>query len=192
MGCSLHPYHKQTLPERTERAVLLFSELPQSRINEDLRCIAAAAETVQQHQPELLIFNLQGADICHSNYTAYCENLHLADYGLGRLWQIIQNTPGMANNTVLIVAPEHGRNHAPNSISDANNLFGYDHSDDVQARNIFCLIAGPAEIVGQNRVTDYVGESIDILPSIAHLLGFENELDSMPGKILHDAFSVTT
>ena len=187
--CSLHPYHEQTLRERTERAVSFFSELPQSRLNEDLRCIAAAAESVQQHQPELLVFNLQSADICHSNYTAYCENLHLADYGIGRLWQIIQNTPGMANNTVLIVAPEHGRDQAPNSISDANKLFGYDHANDVDARNIFCMLAGPADVVAQNCIASNEGQSIDILPTIAHLLGFDHELPLLPGKMLHEALA---
>jgi hypothetical protein len=188
-ACSYHNYHSQNLSGRQERARLYFSELPQPRINEDLRCIAAAAESIQNHQPELLVFNLQGADICHSNYSAYCENLHLADYGLGRLWQTIQITPGMANNTVLIVAPEHGRDQRPNSISDGNNLFGYDHVDEVDARNMFCLIAGPAEIIAHNRVSNYFGESIDILPSIAHLLGFENELTHLPGKNLVDGFT---
>ena len=109
------------------------------RINEDLRCIAAAAECVQNHQPELLVFNLQGSDICHSNYTAYCENLHLTDYGIARLWEVIQNTPGMANDTVLIVAPEHGRDQYPNSISDQNGLFGYDHANETDARKTFCV-----------------------------------------------------
>ena len=187
-ACSLHPYHEQTLRERTERAVSFFSELPQSRLNEDLRCIAAAAESVQNHQPELLVFNLQGADICHSNYTAYCENLHLVDYGIARLWEVIQNTPGMANDTVLIVAPEHGRDQEPNSISDQNELFGYDHANETDARKTFCVVAGPERMVAQNRIrTDNV-ETIDILPSIAHLLGFENVLPSLPGKKLQEAF----
>jgi len=187
-GCSIHPYHEQTLPERTERAVSFFSELPKSRINEDMRCIAAAADSLQNHQPELLVFNLQGADICHSNYTAYCENLHLADYGIARLWQLIQNTPGMANDTVLIVAPEHGRDQAHNAISDQNELFGYDHANEIDARKMFCVVAGPERMVAQNRIrTDNV-ETIDILPSIAYLLGFENVLPSLPGKSLKEAF----
>jgi arylsulfatase A-like enzyme len=158
------------------------------RINEDLRCIAAAADSLQNHQPELLVFNLQGADICHSNYTAYCENLHLADYGIARLWQLIQNTPGMANDTVLIVAPEHGRDQAHNAISDQNELFGYDHANEIDARKMFCVVAGPERMVAQNRIrTDNV-ETIDILPSIAYLLGFENVLPSLPGKSLKEAF----
>lgn len=187
-GCYVHPYHSETLHQRNERAAFFFVELNRMRINEDLRCIAAAAESVQNHQPELLVFNLQGADICHSNYTAYCENLHLTDFGIARLWQLIQNTPEMANNTVLIVAPEHGRDQMPNSISDQNELFGFDHAHETDARKSFCLVAGPAEIITQNHVISEKVESIDILPSIAHLLGFENVLPSLPGKKLQEAF----
>lgn len=187
-GCYVHPYHSETLHQRNERAASFFVELNRMRINEDLRCIAAAAESVQNHQPELLVFNLQGSDICHSNYTAYCENLHLADYGIARLWEVIQNTPGMANDTVLIVAPEHGRDQYPNSISDQNGLFGFDHASENDARKTFCVVAGPESMVAQNRIrTDNV-ETIDILPSIAHLLGFENVLPSLPGKKLQEAF----
>lgn len=186
-GCYVHPYHSETLHQRNERAASFFVELNRMRINEDLRCIAAAAESVQNHQPELLVFNLQGADICHSNYTAYCENLHLTDYGIARLWEVIQNTPGMANDTVLIVAPEHGRDQEPNSISDQNELFGFDHAHETDARKSFCLVAGPAEMITQNHVISEKVESIDILPSIAHLLGFENELPSLPGKNVQEA-----
>jgi hypothetical protein len=187
-GCYVHPYHSETLHQRNERAASFFVELNRMRINEDLRSIAAAAESVQNLQPELLVFNLQGSDICHSNYTAYCENLHLVDYGIARLWEVIQNTPGMANDTVLIVAPEHGRDQEPNSISYQNELFGYDHANETDARKTFCVVAGPERMVAQNRIrTDNV-ETIDILPSIAHLLGFENVLPSLPGKKLQEAF----
>jgi len=191
-GCYVHPYHKESLQQRDERAISFFHELNSERINEDLRCIAAAAESIQAHQPELLVFNLQVADICHSNYTQYCENLHLADYGIARLWQLIQHTPNMADNTVLIVAPEHGRDQHPNSISDQNGLFGFDHAHETDARKTFCLVAGPAEIVAQNHVIPEKVESIDILPSIAHLLGFENVLTPLPGKILFEAFIHTS
>ena len=190
-GCYVHPYHSETLHQRNERAASFFVELNRMRINEDLRSIAAAAESVQNHQPELLVFNLQGSDICHSNYTAYCENLHLVDYGIARLWEVIQNTPGMANDTVLIVAPEHGRDQYPNSISDQNGLFGYDHANDVDARNIFCMLAGPADVIVQNCIASNEGQSIDILPTIAHLLGFDHELPVLPGKILHEALAHT-
>jgi hypothetical protein len=187
-GCSIHHYHDQTLSERTERAISFFSELPKSRINEDLRCIAAVADSLQNNQPELLVFNLQGADICHSNYTAYCENLHLVDYGIARLWQLIQNTPGMANDTVLIVAPEHGRDQEPNAISDQNDLFGYDHANEIDARKTFCMVAGPQGLLTKRRIVSEKVESIDILPSIAQLLEFENVLPPLSGKSFTAAF----
>ncbi len=43
------------------------------------------------------------------------------------------------------------------------------------AREIFCLIAGPSNVVVQNQVIPAImGESVEIVPAIANLLGFDN------------------
>ena len=95
----------------------------------------------------------------------------------------------MANDTVLIVAPEHGRNLNPNTTIDAYGRRALDHtapvdmvSGDQMAREIFCLVAGPPNVVQQGQVINSVsGESIEIVPVIANLLGFDTSIPAGAG-----------
>src|SRR5690606_3942399 len=132
--------------------------------------------------------------ICHSDFTGYIQNLHKADYGVGWLWNKIQSDPVLANDTIMICMPEHGRNAQPNSILDANGLAAYDHTSDQNSRELFSLIVGPPGVVNQNQsfgtAGSPVGESIDIVPTIAHILGFESDIPGgmLPGRVLTEAF----
>ncbi len=149
-----------------------------------------ASQVLQTFQPELLVVNMQAVDTCHSKFTDYCNNLRKADYALAKLWQTIQSTPGLANDTILIVAPEHGRNALPNSLVDSFGESAYDHSDDY-SREIFCLVVGPPDKVRQNQIiTQTTGESIDIVPTIARVLGFHTDIPAgiLNGRHLQEAF----
>jgi hypothetical protein len=149
---------------------------------------------MDEFTPELMVINTTNLDICHSDFSSYLSILHRADYGMGWLWDKIQSHPVLANDTVLICVPEHGRNGEPNAILDANGLFAYDHTGDENSRDIFCLIAGPPGIVNQGTVIGSadspVGETIDIVPTIGHILGFKDEIPPfmLPGTVLDGAF----
>lgn len=161
-----------------------------STMNGDMYNVFFAEKVIQEFNPELLVVNMTDVDICHDNFTGYCNNLRKADYAVGHLWQTIQNTPGMANDTVLIVAPEHGRNLNGNSITDTYGRHGIDHGDET-AKEIFCLMAGPAGKIAQNQIISSVkGQSIDIVPTIAKILGFYEDIPSgyLKGIPLNQAF----
>lgn len=166
-------------------------------MNNDMYCMFFAEKVIQEFQPELLVVNMQDVDICHFDFTRYADSLHKADYAVSRLWSTIQNTPGMANDTVMIVVPEHGRNQAPNTVIDMYGRYAIDHTaidfnGDQMSREIFCLVVGPPGIVRQNQVINTVrGESIDVLPTVAKVLGFDTDIPSgvtPPGQYLGDAF----
>lgn len=160
-------------------------------MNGDMRNVFYAEKVMQEFKPELLVVNMFGVDIAHSNFSEYCDNLRRADWAVNHLWNTIQNTPGMANDTILIIAPEIGRNATANSVTDANGRGGLDHtSDDDMSRELFALVMGPPGMVNQNKVVSTVtGESIDIVPTIARVLGFDTDVSSMlPGKFLQEAF----
>lgn len=160
-------------------------------MNGDMYNIFFAEEVLKSFEPELLVVNMFGVDVCHSDFTGYCNNLRRADWAVGHLWKTIQETPGLANDTVLIVAPEIGRNGTPNSIIDANGRGSLDHTNgDSVSKEIFCLVAGPPGVVQQGKViTQEEGESIDIVPTIADILGFGADMPiSLPGKTLNQAF----
>jgi arylsulfatase A-like enzyme len=148
-------------------------------MNNDMFNIFIAEKILQQFKPELLVVNMQGVDVCHFNFTNYCDNLRKADYALAHLWNTIQNIPGLANDTILIAVPEHGRNASPNTVMDAYGRYAVDHTGEQMSREIFCLVLGPAGVVKQNQViTSVTGESIDVVPTIADILGFYTDIPS--------------
>ena len=161
-----------------------------SAMNGDMLNVFFAEKVIQEFKPELLVVNMTNVDVCHEDFTGYCNNLRKADHAVGHLWQTIQNTPGMANDTVLIVAPEHGRNLQGNSIVDMYGRHGIDHGDET-AKEIFCLVAGPPGKIVQNQVINSVsGQSIDIVPTIAKILGFYPDIPVgyLAGNTLDQAF----
>ncbi|MFN8166634.1 MAG: alkaline phosphatase family protein [Bacteroidia bacterium] len=165
----------------------------QQFMNNDMYNILFANEIIKTFKPELLVVNMQDVDVAHFQFTESANNLRKADYAVAQLWNTIQSTPGMANDTVLIIAPEHGRNFYTNSSIDAYGRYATDHTAPTDpdftgdpnlqvAREIFCLVVGPPNVVVQNQVINTVfGESTDIVPAIANLLGFD---DAIPGGMI--------
>jgi len=152
-------------------------------MNNDMYNIFFTEEIIKQFKPELIVVNMQDVDICHTDFTSYCNNLRKADFAVAHLWNTIQNTPGMANDTIMIIAPEHGRNQNGNSILDMNGRKALDHTasldgtGDQMARDIFCMVVGPPSKVQQGQViSSSNGESIEVIPTIANILGFDNDV----------------
>jgi hypothetical protein len=168
--------------------------IPQSQLTGDLLNITAAASVLEQFKPELTVINTFNLDICHSNFSSYLDFLHRADFGVGWLWDKIQNDPVMGNNTIMICMPEHGRNLTPNSLFDSNGMAAYDHTSDQNSREVFSLIVGPPGVVNQGLEVGTslspVGECIDIVPTIGHILGFHDDIPGgmLPGRALNEAF----
>ncbi len=168
--------------------------VPNNQLTGDLLNIAAAWKVLDTFKPELTVINTFNSDVCHSDFSAYINTMHKADYGLGWLWNRIQSDPVMGGNTVMICMPEHGRNLTGNGLFDSNGLQGLDHTSDQNSREIFGLVVGPSGVVNQGAVvgsaSNPVGESVDILPTIAHILGFSSPVNGMglDGQILQQAF----
>ena len=76
----------------------------------DLINISAAWQILDEFAPELTVINSTNLDVCHDNFSSYLNFLHRADYGVGWLWNKIQSHPVLADDTILICMPEHGRN----------------------------------------------------------------------------------
>ena len=160
-------------------------------MNQDFYNLFFAEKILQEFQPELLFVNMLEIDKGHTDFTLYCNNMRKADLALAHLWQTIQSTPGLANDTILIAVPEHGRNLKSNTLKDRYGRFALDHTNDPTSREIFCLVLGPPDKVKQNQVIAQVrGESIDVVPTVAHILGFHQNIPEimLQGKPLLEAF----
>ena len=135
-------------------------------------------EVLKWFKPKVTVVNLDSVDGCHANFTGYLRSLHRADHAVGHLWNTIQTQiPEMADNTCLIVCPEHGRNLDPNSVLDQNDWLAYDHSD-LNATRIFSMLAGPG--IDQNLVvgseSNPVGDTSDIVLTMAEVLGIKSQV----------------
>ncbi len=183
-----------TLQNLSSLSLPLPTGIAGSQMTSDLLNIATSWKVLETFKPELTVINTFNLDVCHNNFSGYVQNLHKADYGVGWLWNKIQSDPVLANDTIMICMPEHGRNSTPNSIVDSNGLRAYDHTSDQNSREIFSLIVGPPSVVKQNvsfgTSASPVGESVDIVPTIAHILGFDSSIPAgmLPGRALTEAF----
>ena len=150
-----------------------------------------AEELIKKFQPELTVVNLFDVDIAHENFSQYCNALHRADFAVAHLWDTIQSTPGMKDDTVMIVMPEIGRNQYANSLVDQNGRLALDHTNgDPMARDVFCMVVGPPGVVNQDSVNTDLGATVDVVPTIADILGFGGDIGvNLPGSVLQSAFS---
>ena len=162
----------------------------ESNMNSDLYNIFFAGKILDRFKPELLIVNMMDIDRGHTDFTLYCDNMRKADMGLAALWNKIQSNPELKDDTILIAVPEHGRNLAPNTMKDKYGRYAIDHTGDDTSREIFCLVLGAPHLVKQNQsIGQIMGESIDIAPTIARILGFYDEIDyRLKGRPLEGAF----
>ncbi len=163
----------------------------------DLTTISAAWGVLDEFTPEITVINTFNSDVCHDNFSNYLRLMHRADYGVGWLWNKIQSHPELADDTIMICMPEHGRNAIPNNIVDANGLRAYDHSIDpmdTNSRRSFAIIAGPSGVCTQGQVLGSQGnpaaDAIDVVPTIADILGFKEEIPDylLQGRVWTEAF----
>lgn len=151
--------------------------MPPVADNGDLQTLGYACEVITNFKPTLTVVNLNSVDGCHSNFTGYLRSLHRADHGLAHVWNVIQSTPGMKDNTIMIAIPEHGRNDAPNPILDENDWYAYDHSD-ANSQRVFGMMVGP-NVPSNLRIGDPanpIGTTMDGVPTIAEILGFKDDV----------------
>src|SRR5690606_27409953 len=57
------------------------------RVNKDIYNAFFASEVIKQFKPRLTVLNMQDVDIGHSDFTAYCNNLHKADFATYKVWE---------------------------------------------------------------------------------------------------------
>jgi len=154
--------------------------MPPIADNGDLRNVGYACEVMKRFKPALTVINMDAVDGCHSNFTGYLRSLHRADHAVGFLWNYIQTQiPEMANNTIILISPEHGRNLNPNPIQDENDWYAYDHSDQNSLR-VFSMMAGPnvPSNLSVGSATNPRGLLTDNVLTIAEILGFKADVQA--------------
>jgi hypothetical protein len=153
--------------------------------------------------PHLTMIQLFDIDFGHSDYNAYLANQGVADACVRHLWETIQSTEGLRDETALLVIPEHGRQlffngNNPDSLGRA----GLDHGGgDDGDRDVWALALGPDFKPGVYSPTGIAQEgrtcgryeTIDVVATAAAMLGVGDDMTSVlqngdrrPGLLIED------
>ncbi len=135
----------------------------------DEMSVYIAKHLMRRFAPSLLWITLHDIDIAHSGtFSLYLDGIQRSDRLCYEIWQTIQKDPEYANKTTMFILPDFGRD---SDIDSGGNGFQHHRTGDAMSRTTWMMALGPG--VQQNRVVDRPIESIDLVPTLGGLLGFD-------------------
>jgi len=173
----------------------------------DALSVYHAEQILQIFKPSVMGLTLIDVDQCHNDFNAYLRGQQIADACVAHLWNFIQSTDGLRDETTLVVMPEHGRHLYYNGQNpDSLQRSGIDHGQgDDGDRDVWALILGPdtkqnqiIEPTGivQNGRTSGTYETIDAVYSAMALLGHGQVMadtltaaEARPGVMIQEALA---
>ena len=127
-----------------------------------------ARQLMRQVAPSLLWITLHDIDVAHAGaYSLYIEGIRRTDRLCSELWKAIQTESEYAGRTTLFILPDFGRDSDDDS---AGNGFQHHRTGDTLSRTTWMLVVGPG--VREGAVFDRAVDSIDLVPTLGALLGF--------------------
>ena len=157
-----------------------FKTHAQTLSSPDELSVYIARQLMRQVAPTLLWITLHDIDVAHAGaYSLYIDGIRRSDRLCAELWKAIQTEPEYAGNTTLFILPDFGRD----SDDDAGgNGFQHHRTGDTLSRTTWMLAAGPG--VRQGLVFDRAVDSMDLVPTLGAMLGFNASLAQ--GKPIHE------
>ncbi len=144
-------------------------------------CIYHAERILSELRPSVMVVSLIDIDVCHDDFNGYLLSQRVADALVAHLWDFIQSTEGLKDETALFVLPEHGRQLEFNGQNaDSLGRSGLDHGGgDDGDRDVWALALGPDFAPGVYAPTqiEQAGrssgryETIDVVTTAAAMLG---------------------
>lgn len=130
-----------------------------------------AMESIATVAPRILFLTLGGTDRARTGrWSDYIDGIQRCDWLVGKLFGAVQEADRYRGRTLFVVVPDHGRRGDDASGGGFRTYRGADES----CKRIGCVIAGPGVPAG--RIVDRPCEQIDILPTLAGLMGFDAPL----------------
>jgi hypothetical protein len=150
----------------------------------DALTVYHAEQILEKFRPSVLGMTLLDIDQCHNDFNGYVRSQQVADACVRHLWEFIQATDGLRDQTTLLVLPEHGRHLYSNGQNpDSLGRSGVDHGEgDDGDREVFLLALGPdiqplgviePDGVTQSGRTSGRYETIDAVMTAMGLLGHD-------------------
>ena len=127
-----------------------------------------ARRLMHEQSPSLLWITMHDIDVAHSGaFSLYIDAIRRTDRLCAELWSAIQKEPEYAGNTTLLILPDFGRD----SDEDAGgNGFQHHRTGDPASRTTWMMALGAG--VRQGVIYDSPLQSIDVVPSIGAMMGF--------------------
>ena len=146
-----------------------FATHARSLASADELSVYVAKHLMTQLSPSLLWVTLHDIDVAHSGtFSLYIDGIRRCDRLCGELWQAIQQNPEYADQTTMFILPDFGRD---SDIESGGNGFQHHRTGDAVSRTTWMMVLGPG--IRQNVVVDRPIESIDLVPTIGSILGFD-------------------
>src|SRR4029078_3811602 len=101
-------------------------------------------------------------------FSLYLQGIKRSDRLCADLWHAIQTEPEYAGKTTMFILPDFGRD---SDQSAGGNGFQHHRTGDAVSRTTWMMVLGAG--VRQNVVVDRPIESIDLVPTIGSILGFD-------------------
>jgi arylsulfatase A-like enzyme len=119
--------------------------------------------------PSLLWITLHDIDIAHSGaFSLYTDAIVRSDRICAELWKTIQSNPEYSGKTNMCILPDFGRD---GDTDPGGNGFQHHRTGDALSRTTWLMALGPG--IRENVTVDRPVESIDLVPTLAKLLGCE-------------------
>lgn len=151
---------KLSVDDFTSRAKTLSSP--------DELSVYIAKRLMRQESPSLLWLTMHDIDIAHSGaFSLYVDAIRRTDRLCAELWKAVQEEPEYAGNTTLLILPDFGRDADQDS---GGNGFQHHRTGDPASRTTWMMALGTG--VRQGVVYDSPVQSIDLVPSIGAMMGF--------------------
>jgi hypothetical protein len=146
-----------------------FAAHARSLASPDELSVYIAKQLMRHLSPSLLWVTLHDIDIAHSGtFSLYIDGIKRSDRLCAELWQAIQRDPEYAGKTTMLILPDFGRD---SDIDSGGNGFQHHRTGDTLSRTTWLMALGPG--IRQNTVVDRPIESVDLVPTLGSLFGFE-------------------
>jgi hypothetical protein len=156
--------------------------LAQARLlaSPDELSIMIAAKLMEEVAPSLIFITLHDMDVAHAGaYSLYLEGIRRSDRLCAELWDHVQNNPEYKGHTTMFVMPDFGRDADGDP---GGNGFQHHRTGSALARTTWMMVLGPD--IRPNHIVDQRVESVDLVPTIGRLLGFDTPFST--GKPIGD------
>jgi hypothetical protein len=123
---------------------------------------------MRQLAPTLVWITLHDIDIAHAGaYSLYVDAIQRTDRLCADIWAMIEREPAYAGKTRMYILPDFGRD---SDIEAGGNGFQHHRTGDPVSRTTWML--GMAPGIRENVIVDRPVESVDLVPTLGAVLGF--------------------